>query len=58
MFQIRFKNSLVTLLCLAAFALFASAPAYSQEKVLVNQTQPPSPCRRWPGDYQGSPELF
>lgn len=34
MFQIKFKNSLMVLLGLAAFALFASAPAYSQDKVL------------------------
>jgi len=44
MFQIKFKNSLMTLLGLAAFALFASAPAYSQEKVLViNSTSEPVP---------------
>jgi hypothetical protein len=38
MFQIRFKNSLTVLLVLAAFALFASAPVYSQDKVLVTNT--------------------
>ena len=44
MFQIKFKNSLITLVGLAAFALFASAPAYSQEKVLVtNTTSEPVP---------------
>ena len=44
MFQIKFKNSLMTLLGLAAFALFASVPAYSQEKVLViNSTSEPVP---------------
>lgn len=37
MFQIKFKNSLITLLGLVAFALFA-APAYSQDKVLVTNT--------------------
>jgi len=44
MFQIKFKNSLRTLLCLATFAIFASVPAYSQEKVLViNTTAEPVP---------------
>jgi hypothetical protein len=44
MFQIKFKNSLITLLGLVAFALFASASAYSQEKVLViNSTSEPVP---------------
>jgi len=44
MFQITFKNSLIALLALVAFALFASAPAYSQEKVLViNSTSEPVP---------------
>jgi len=44
MFQIKFKNSLITLLVLAGFALFASAPAYSQEKVIVtNTTSEPVP---------------
>ena len=44
MFQIKFKNSLITLLGLVAFALFASAPAYSQDKVLVtNTTSEPVP---------------
>ena len=38
MFQITFKNSLISLLAFVAFALFASAPAYSQEKVLVINT--------------------
>src|SRR5678816_931526 len=43
MFQIKFKNSLITLLGLVAFALFA-APAYSQEKVIVtNTTSEPVP---------------
>ena len=43
MFQIKFKNSLITLFGLAAFALFA-APAYSQEKVIVtNTTSEPVP---------------
>jgi hypothetical protein len=37
MFQIKFKNSLLTLFALATFALF-SAPAYSQEKVIVTNT--------------------
>ena len=44
MFHIKFKNSLIVLLGLVAFALFASAPAYSQEKVLVtNTTSEPVP---------------
>jgi len=44
MFQIKFKNSLITLFGLAAFALFAAAPAYSQEKVIVtNSTSEPVP---------------
>jgi hypothetical protein len=44
MFQIKFKNSLVTFLGLAAFALFAAAPAYSQDKVIVtNTTSEPVP---------------
>lgn len=44
MFQLKFKNLLVTLLGLAAFALFAPAPAYSQDKVLVtNTTSEPVP---------------
>lgn len=44
MFQIRFKNSLLALLGLVTFALFASTPAYSQEKVLVtNTTSEPVP---------------
>jgi hypothetical protein len=43
MFQIKFKNSLVALFGLAAFALFA-APAYSQDKVIVtNSTSEPVP---------------
>jgi len=43
MFQIKLKNSLITLLGLVAFALFA-APAYSQEKVIVtNATSEPVP---------------
>ena len=44
MFQIKFKNSLIALLGLAAFALFAATPAYSQDKVLVtNTTSEPVP---------------
>src|ERR1044072_9963558 len=44
MFQIKFKNPLITLLGLVAFALFAAAPAYSQDKVLVtNTTSEPVP---------------
>ena len=44
MFQIKFKNSLITLFGLAAFALFAAAPVYSQEKVIVtNSTSEPVP---------------
>jgi hypothetical protein len=43
MFQLRFKNSLITLFVLAAFALFA-VPAYSQEKAFVaNSTSEPVP---------------
>src|SRR5687768_117297 len=38
MFQIEFKNSLITLFAIAAFALFAAVPAYSQEKVIVTNT--------------------
>jgi hypothetical protein len=44
MFQIKFKNSLIALFGLAAFALFTAAPAYSQEKVIVtNSTSEPVP---------------
>ena len=44
MFQIKFKNSLITLFGLAAFALFAAVPAYSQDKVIVtNSTSEPVP---------------
>ena len=44
MFQMKFKNSLIVLLGLVAFALFTAAPAYSQEKVLVtNTTSEPVP---------------
>ena len=44
MFQMKFKNSLITLFGLAAFALFAAAPAYSQDKVIVtNSTSEPVP---------------
>ena len=44
MFQIKFKNSLIASLGLVVFALFAHAPAYSQEKVLViNSTSEPVP---------------
>jgi len=44
MLQIKFKNSLIALLGLVAFALFAS-PAYSQDKVLVtNTTSEPVPA--------------
>jgi hypothetical protein len=44
MFKIKFKNSLITLFGLAAFALFAATPAYSQDKVLVtNTTSEPVP---------------
>lgn len=43
MFQIKFKNSLITLFGLAAFVLFAT-PAYSQDKVIVtNSTSEPVP---------------
>ena len=38
MFQIKLQNMLVALLGLAAFALFAPTPAYSQEKVIVTNT--------------------
>src|SRR5688500_11685285 len=41
MFQIKFKNSLITLF---AFALFAAAPAYSQDKVIgTNSPSEPVP---------------
>jgi hypothetical protein len=44
MFQIKFKNSLIALFGLAVFALFAAAPAYSQDKVIVsNSTSEPVP---------------
>lgn len=44
MFQIKFNNSLITLFGLAAFALFAAVPAYSQDKVIVtNSTSEPVP---------------
>jgi len=44
MFQIKFKNSLITLFALAAFALFAAPRAYSQDKVIVtNSTSEPVP---------------
>src|SRR5215216_6401652 len=44
MFQTKFKNSLITLFGLAAFALFVAAPAYSQDKVIVtNSTSEPVP---------------
>lgn len=44
MFQMKFRNSLIVLLGLVAFALFAPAPAYSQDKVLVtNTTSEPVP---------------
>src|SRR5688500_3780226 len=44
MFPTKFKNSFITLLGLAAFALFAAAPVYSQEKVFVsNSTSEPVP---------------
>ena len=44
MFKIEFKNSLITLFAIAAFALFAAVPAYSQEKVIVtNTTSEPVP---------------
>ena len=38
MFQIKLQNLLVALLGLAAFALFAPTPAFSQEKVIVTNT--------------------
>jgi hypothetical protein len=37
-FRIKFKNSLIALLGLGALALFAPAPAYGQEKVIVINT--------------------
>jgi hypothetical protein len=44
MFRINFKNSLIALVGLAAFAIFAPARAYSQDKVLVtNSTSEPVP---------------
>lgn len=44
MFRINFKNSLIALLGLAAFAIFAPASAYSQDKVFVtNSTSEPVP---------------
>ena len=44
MFRINFKNSLTALLGLAAFAIFAPAAAYSQDKVFVtNTTSEPVP---------------
>src|SRR5687767_5682954 len=44
MFPTKFKNSFITLFGLAAFALFAAAPVYSQEKVFVsNSTSEPVP---------------
>ena len=44
MFQITFRNSLIVLLGLVAFALFAPTSAYSQEKVfVVNSTSEPVP---------------
>lgn len=44
MFQMKFKNSLITLFAIAAFALFAAAPVYSQDKVIVtNSTSEPVP---------------
>src|SRR5215203_2989522 len=44
MFHVKFKNSLITLFALVAFALFAAAPAYSQDKVIVsNSTSEPVP---------------
>lgn len=44
MFQFKFKNLLIALLGIAAFALFAPTPAYSQEKVIVtNTTSEPVP---------------
>ena len=38
MFQIEFKNSLITSFAIATFALFAAVPTYSQEKVIVTNT--------------------
>jgi hypothetical protein len=44
MFRIKFKNSLIALLGLVAFAFFAPTSAYSQEKVIVtNTTSEPVP---------------
>lgn len=44
MFQLKFKNSLIATLALVAFALFAPASAYSQDKVIVtNTTSEPVP---------------
>lgn len=44
MFRINFKNSLIALLGLVAFAIFAPARAYSQDKVIVtNSTSEPVP---------------
>ena len=44
MFQFKFKNFLIALLGLAAFAVFAPSPAYSQDKVIVtNTTSEPVP---------------
>ncbi len=44
MFPIKFKNLTFTLFAIAAFALFAAAPVYSQEKVIVtNSTSEPVP---------------
>ena len=44
MFLVKFKNLLIASLPLVAFALFAPAPAYSQEKVIVtNSTSEPVP---------------
>ena len=44
MFQMKFKNLLITLFALVAFALFTAAPAYSQDKVIVsNSTSEPVP---------------
>lgn len=44
MFRINLKNSLIALLGLAAFAIFAPARAYSQDKVFVtNSTSEPVP---------------
>ena len=44
MFLVKFKNLLTASLALVAFALFAPAPAFSQEKVIVtNSTSEPVP---------------